>query len=100
MAVGLALVLGLGAPAPSPAEQAASTATTAAGGEAAARDAEAWRENYAYTLGVQAYVFGFPYINNDFTGEITKVTISTEAPGSRSKVGGAKGEASLQMLPR
>lgn len=21
-----------------------------------------WRENYAYTLGVQAYVFGFPYI--------------------------------------
>jgi hypothetical protein len=21
-----------------------------------------WRENYAYTLGEQAYVFGFPYV--------------------------------------
>lgn len=24
---------------------------------------EEWRENYAYTLGVQAYIFGFPYVN-------------------------------------
>jgi hypothetical protein len=28
-----------------------------------ASDPESWRENYAYTLGVQAYIFGFPYIN-------------------------------------
>ena len=28
-----------------------------------ATEAENWRENYAYTLGVQAYIFGFPYIN-------------------------------------
>lgn len=21
-----------------------------------------WRENYAYTLGLQAYIFGFPYV--------------------------------------
>ena len=21
-----------------------------------------WREDYAYTLGVQAYIFGFPYV--------------------------------------
>lgn len=28
-----------------------------------AADPEQWREEYAYTLGVQAYIFGFPYIN-------------------------------------
>jgi hypothetical protein len=26
-------------------------------------DDENWRENYAYTIGVQAYIFGFPYVN-------------------------------------
>lgn len=28
-----------------------------------AEDYAAWRENYAYTLGFQAYLFGYPYIN-------------------------------------
>lgn len=26
-------------------------------------DPESWRERYAYSIGIQAYVFGFPYIN-------------------------------------
>ena len=30
---------------------------------ATASDRETWRETYAYTLGVQAYVFGYPYIS-------------------------------------
>lgn len=28
-----------------------------------AGDYDSWRENYAYTLGFQAYVFGYPYVN-------------------------------------
>jgi len=35
----------------------------AAADSSTAPDPEAWRENYAYTLGVQAYIFGFPYVN-------------------------------------
>ena len=30
---------------------------------APATDPDAWREQYAYTLGIQAYIFGFPYVN-------------------------------------
>jgi hypothetical protein len=26
-------------------------------------DPGSWRENYAYTIGAQAYIFGFPYVN-------------------------------------
>jgi len=28
-----------------------------------AKDSPFWRENYAYTLGFQAYLFGYPYVN-------------------------------------
>ena len=27
-----------------------------------ARDPDGWRENYAYSLGIQAYIFGYPYV--------------------------------------
>lgn len=47
----LACSLGIGSPSLA---QATSSSTP---------EPEAWRENYAYTLGVQAYVFGFPYVN-------------------------------------
>lgn len=37
----------------------------AANGQAAspAHNPDDWRENYAYTLGVQAYIFGYPYVS-------------------------------------
>lgn len=31
--------------------------------ESLAANGEDWKENYAYTIGVQAFIFGFPYIN-------------------------------------
>jgi hypothetical protein len=34
-----------------------------ASAQPATATAEDWRQNYAYTLGVQAYIFGFPYVN-------------------------------------
>jgi len=37
----------------------ASTAPASAQGTVATGD---WREQYAYTLGMQAYVYGFPYV--------------------------------------
>lgn len=36
--------------------------TTATAVENSAAKSNDWREDYAYTLGVQAYVFGFPYV--------------------------------------
>jgi len=40
----------------------AAAQTTESSTPAAAGTSNDWREDYAYTLGVQAYVFGFPYI--------------------------------------
>jgi hypothetical protein len=49
VALAIAAVATILTPSPARAQGAADTKTD-------------WRENYAYTLGVQAYVFGFPYV--------------------------------------
>ena len=49
VALAIAAVATIMTPSPARAQSAADTKTD-------------WRENYAYTLGVQAYVFGFPYV--------------------------------------
>jgi hypothetical protein len=62
-----ALVLGTGivssAPGQDDAKTTAPVSPAATSREPASAGEHAWRENYAYTLGFQAYVFGYPWVN-------------------------------------
>lgn len=62
-----AMVFFIGDSAPAFSQENAQTAAAVTLGLAAqaksAEDSASWRENYAYTLGFQAYIFGYPYVN-------------------------------------
>lgn len=66
-ALASALVVSVGICAPAFSQEGVKSAAQAKAAPVAAaksaEDSETWRENYAYTLGFQAYVFGYPYVN-------------------------------------